>query len=139
MEKIKTDAGRLFLVSKMKKSLNLAKYTEHFFFIIKTKSSPSTSVFIFSNIYQIMNKKMLKTKDFGHKHVETGLNCSHELSIFLKYHMPLRYTSVLRDDRTNIFLCICLIFNFFKNLGNNISVYDQALSVLRKSWLIVDC
>ena len=26
---------------------------------------------------------------FGHKHVETGLNCSHELSIFLKYLMPL--------------------------------------------------
>ena len=26
---------------------------------------------------------------FGHKHVETGLNWSHELSIFLKYHKPL--------------------------------------------------
>ena len=27
---------------------------------------------------------------FGHKHVETGPNCSHEFAIFLKYHMPLR-------------------------------------------------
>ena len=26
---------------------------------------------------------------FGHKYVETGLNCSHELATFLKYHMPL--------------------------------------------------
>ena len=26
---------------------------------------------------------------FGHKHVETGLNCSHQLSIFHKYHMLL--------------------------------------------------
>ena len=28
--------------------------------------------------------------DFGHKHVETGPSCSHELIIFLKYHMSLR-------------------------------------------------
>ena len=27
---------------------------------------------------------------FGHKHVETGPNCSDELATFLKYHMPLR-------------------------------------------------
>ena len=27
--------------------------------------------------------------NFGHKHVETGPNCSHELDTFLKYHMPL--------------------------------------------------
>ena len=26
---------------------------------------------------------------FGHKHVETGPNYSHELSTFLKYHMPV--------------------------------------------------
>ena len=32
---------------------------------------------------------------FGHKHVETGLNCSHELATFLKYHMPLRGPSAL--------------------------------------------
>ena len=27
---------------------------------------------------------------FGHKHVETGPNCSHELATFLKYHVPSR-------------------------------------------------
>ena len=27
---------------------------------------------------------------FGRKHVETGLNCSHEPATFLKYHMPLK-------------------------------------------------
>ena len=27
---------------------------------------------------------------FGHKHVETGPNSSHELATFLKHHMPLR-------------------------------------------------
>ena len=27
---------------------------------------------------------------FGHKHVETGLNCLHKVGTFLKYHMPLR-------------------------------------------------
>ena len=26
---------------------------------------------------------------FGHKHVETVPNCSHELATFLKYHMSL--------------------------------------------------
>ena len=28
---------------------------------------------------------------FGHKHVEIGPNCSHELATFLKYHMPLNF------------------------------------------------
>ena len=27
---------------------------------------------------------------FGHKHVETGPNCSHDLATFPKNHMPLR-------------------------------------------------
>ena len=27
---------------------------------------------------------------FGHKHIETGQDCSHELATFLKYHMPLK-------------------------------------------------
>ena len=27
---------------------------------------------------------------YGHKHVETGPNCLHELATFLKYHIPLR-------------------------------------------------
>ena len=57
VEKIKTDVDRPFLVSKMKKSLILAKYTEIFVFIIKTESSPSTSVFIFSNISWILKTK----------------------------------------------------------------------------------
>ena len=26
---------------------------------------------------------------FEHKYAESGLNCSHELATFLKYHMPL--------------------------------------------------
>ena len=33
---------------------------------------------------------------FGHKHLETGLSCLHELATFLKYHMPLKmYTNFL--------------------------------------------
>ena len=32
---------------------------------------------------------------FGHKHVETGPNCSHELATFFKYHMPLRKVFML--------------------------------------------
>ena len=57
MEKIKTDIDRLLSVSKMKKSSILVKYTEKFDYIIKAKSSPSTSVFIFSNISQILITK----------------------------------------------------------------------------------
>ena len=41
---------------------------------------------------------------FDHKHVETGPNCSHELSTFLKYHMPLRGHSLVRDRKIGIFL-----------------------------------
>ena len=33
---------------------------------------------------------------FGHKHVETGSNCSHENATFLKYHMPLSTYGPLR-------------------------------------------
>ena len=39
------------------KSSILAKYTENFIFIIKTKSNPSTSVFTFSNISHILKTK----------------------------------------------------------------------------------
>ena len=31
---------------------------------------------------------------FGHKHVETGPNCLHELATFVKYHMPLNLTKL---------------------------------------------
>ena len=34
---------------------------------------------------------------FGHKRVETGPNCSHELATFLKYHMPLILYKCARD------------------------------------------
>ena len=37
---------------------------------------------------------------FGHKHVETGPNCSHGLATFFKYHMPL--------TRTLGFICVAL-------------------------------
>ena len=30
---------------------------------------------------------------FGHQHVETGPNCSHELATFPKYHIPLKSTA----------------------------------------------
>ena len=42
---------------------------------------------------------------FGHKHVETGSNCSHELATFFKYHMPLNSDNLqikkIRTVRTN--------------------------------------
>ena len=63
---------------------------ENTFFIIKTKSSLSTSVFIFSTMSQILEKNVLY---FGHKHVESGPSCSHKLATFLKYHMLLRKIS----------------------------------------------
>ena len=68
VKKIKTNVGRLLSISKMTKGSILAKCMEHFFFIIKTKSSLFTSVFIFSTISQILC--------ILHKHVETGSNCS---------------------------------------------------------------
>ena len=47
---IKTDADRLLLVSKLKKSSILAKYIGKFLFIVKTKSRLFTSVSMFSTI-----------------------------------------------------------------------------------------
>ena len=32
---------------------------------------------------------------FGRKHVETEPSCLHELTTFLKFHMPLRGSSIL--------------------------------------------
>ena len=80
VEKIKLDIDRLLLVTKMKKSSILTKYTEKLFYIIKTKilsSLPFLKLWKHRFMY------------FRHKHVETGLNCSHEVSIFLKYHMSI--------------------------------------------------
>ena len=31
---------------------------------------------------------------FADKHLETGANCSHELSTFLKYHMPRKIVKI---------------------------------------------
>ena len=56
VDKIKTDIDRLLLVSKKKKKINFTKYNK-FVFIIKTKSSLSTSVFISSAIFQILETK----------------------------------------------------------------------------------
>ena len=55
---IKTDVDKKLLILKMKKSSILAKSIGNFLFIIKTKSSPSTSVFIFSTICEIFNTKL---------------------------------------------------------------------------------
>ena len=32
---------------------------------------------------------------FGHKHVETGKNCSYEVATFLNYHVPLIVKHIL--------------------------------------------
>ena len=56
---------------------------------------------------------------FGYKYVETGPNCSHELSTFLKYHMPLSGT---RDRKKNLFLHKFSYNNEFfpsQNLGHD--------------------
>ena len=49
---------------------------------------------------------------FGHKHVETGPNCSHELATFLKYHMHIkstydRFKNVLLKKIHNQLIHIC--------------------------------
>ena len=58
VEKMKTDVDRLLLVSKLKKSLILAKYIGKYVFTVKTKSSPSTSIFILSAISQILETNL---------------------------------------------------------------------------------
>ena len=57
VDKIKTDVDRLILVPKMKKKFNFTKYISKPFFVIKTKSSLSAFVFIFSAISQILETK----------------------------------------------------------------------------------
>ena len=82
--KIQTDVDRLLLDSKLKKSSILTLYIGKFVFIVKTKSSLSTSVPIFSTISQILKKKKFNFKCgqkkyqfedwFGHvAHLEHGL------------------------------------------------------------------
>ena len=54
VEKLKKDVNRLLLVSELIKSLILTKYIEKFVFIVKTKNSLSTSVYILVSIFQIL-------------------------------------------------------------------------------------
>ena len=64
-----------------RKKFNSSKiYGEHFF-IIKTKSSLTTSAFIFATISQIKKKNFMY---FGHKYLESGPSCLHKLATFLK-------------------------------------------------------
>ena len=56
-EKIKMDVDRSLLPSKFKKKFDFNKIYRIFFFIIKTKSSLSTSNFTFYIISQILNTK----------------------------------------------------------------------------------
>ena len=86
LEKIKTDVDRLLLVSKLKKSSILAKYIRKFVFIIKTKV---VYLHPFLSFLPFLKFRKQHFMYFGHKHVETGPNCSCELATFLKYHMPL--------------------------------------------------
>ena len=67
VDKIKMDVDRLLLVSKKKKKLNFTKYINKFVFIIKAKSSLSMFFFVFSDISQILETKILciPRKHFG--------------------------------------------------------------------------
>ena len=92
VNKIKTDVDNFWF---KKKKFNFTKYFGNFFSIIKTKSSLSTPVFIFSIISQILKIKFNVSRT--HKHVETGTSCSHELPIFCKYHMPVNQINDIFD------------------------------------------
>ena len=85
VEKIKKDADRLLLVSKLKKRSILAKYIGNFFSLSKSKV-----VYLcpFLSSLPFLNFRKENFMYVGHKHVETGPNCLHELATFLKYHMP---------------------------------------------------
>ena len=114
-EKIKTDVrvDRLFLVLKLKKISGLAKYIRKFFFIVEINSSLSTSVLIFSIISQIRKDNFIY---FGHKHVETEPNCSHKLTTFFKYHMPLINNNIVISKSSifysgKTFVNCCLFVN----------------------------
>ena len=48
---------------------------------------------------------------FWNKHVETGPNCSHELAVYLKCHMPLKNKKVIQSQKTTKkFLKISKVF-----------------------------
>ena len=80
--KTRMNVDRQRLALKIQKDLTLSNSIRIYFFIIKTKSSPSTSFIIFSTIAQIL-KTILYI--FG----KIGPSCSHKLAIFFKHQMPL--------------------------------------------------
>ena len=75
------DVDRLHLVSKIKKSL----ISQNIFVIFLLLSKPKV-IYLHPFSYSVPFLKTWKQNFmyFGHKHVETGPNCSHELSTFLK-------------------------------------------------------
>ena len=79
--------SRLHLVSKMKERTISQNIFEIFFPLSKSKV-----VYLrpFSSSLPFRKFRKQNFMHFGHQHVETGPNCSHELASFLKYHMPLR-------------------------------------------------
>ena len=87
VKKVKTEVDRLLLVPKIKESSILAKYIGILLFLIKTKSSLSTSVFTRVFIYFAKFRKQYFMY-FGYKGVESEPNYSHLLATFLKYHKP---------------------------------------------------
>ena len=89
------------------------------FFIIKTKNSLSTSVFIFSAISQILETIFYVL--FGHKHVETGQKCSHEIANFLKYHMLL--SVFIQIDNTKYYK------GLITSIGNSYCVINYGLDI----------
>ena len=74
VDKIKTDVDTLHLVSKMKKSSISKNISTIFFSLSKPKVvylRPFLSSLPFPNFFK------QNFMYFAHKHVETGLNCSH--------------------------------------------------------------
>ena len=61
-------------------------YREYFFILSKPKLVYLRPFLPFSQLSKFLKHNFVY---FGHKHVETGPNCSHELDTFLEYHMPL--------------------------------------------------
>ena len=72
-------------------------------FIFKTKSSLSTSVLCSLPFPKFQKRKFIY---FVHKYVETRPNCSHELTTFLKYHMPLRMKENKKETSSKKFYIV---------------------------------
>ena len=77
---------------------------------------------------------------FGHKHVETGLNCSNELSTFLEYHIPLTYfllyffSYCIQCIKTQIFSVMSTIY-FESSISDNwFKTYRLKLPLNQEHW-----